>query len=95
MFKTTWDKGSFWTRFLTVCSSTSLHIGGFILGYLAAKALGYPVLVRRTVSIEVGMQDSGLGPVLARHHFADPLTALPRAISATVHSVLGSVCAAI
>ncbi|MFM1942667.1 MAG: hypothetical protein RI897_1649 [Verrucomicrobiota bacterium] len=72
-----------------------LHSGGFLLGYLAAKLTGYPAIIRRTVSIEVGMQNSGLGTVLARRHFAaDPLTALPGAISATVHSVLGSILAA-
>jgi hypothetical protein len=47
------------------------------------------------VSIEVGMQNSALAVVLARSAFADPLTALPGAISATVHSVLGSTLAAL
>jgi BASS family bile acid:Na+ symporter len=70
-----------------------LHVGGFGLGYLFARGLGYDAVVRRTMSIEVGMQNSGLGAVLARQHFADPLTALPCAISATVHSVIGSVLA--
>ncbi|RMD84032.1 MAG: bile acid:sodium symporter family protein [Candidatus Dadabacteria bacterium] len=71
----------------------ALHLGGFALGYVFARILGYHELVRRTVSIEVGMQNSGLGAVLARRHFTDPLTALPAAISATFHSVLGSVAA--
>jgi BASS family bile acid:Na+ symporter len=70
-----------------------LHSGGFGLGYLFARLLGYEALIRRTISIEVGMQNSGLGAVLARQHFADPLTALPCAISATVHSVIGSLLA--
>lgn len=70
-----------------------LHAGGFAIGYGFARLLGYDELVRRTISIEVGMQNSGLGAVLARRHFADPLTALPAAISATVHSVLGSALA--
>jgi BASS family bile acid:Na+ symporter len=68
----------------------TLHTGGFAIGYAFAKLLGYDALVRRTVSIEVGMQNSGLGAVLARRHFADPLTALPAAVSATFHSVIGS-----
>ncbi|MEL6547861.1 MAG: hypothetical protein AAFQ82_24760, partial [Myxococcota bacterium] len=46
------------------------------------------------ISIEVGMQNSGLATVLARAHFADPLTALPGAISAAVHSMIGSALAA-
>ena len=40
--------------------------------------------------VQVGMQNSALGAVLATLHFADPLTAIPCAISATTHSLLGS-----
>lgn len=71
-----------------------LHAGGFALGYAAARVLGYPARTARTVSIEVGMQNSGLGVVLARRHFADPLTAVPCAISSVFHSVIGSALAA-
>ncbi|MBP9913182.1 MAG: bile acid:sodium symporter family protein [Opitutaceae bacterium] len=70
-----------------------LHAGGFGLGYLAARIFGYDKLIARTVSIEVGMQNSGLGVVLARQHFADPLTAVPCAISSVFHSVIGSILA--
>ena len=72
-----------------------LHAGGFGLGHAFARVLGYDVSVARTLAIEVGMQNSGLGAVLARQHFADPLTALPAAISATFHSLIGSALAAI
>ncbi len=72
-----------------------LHAGGFFLGYLFARLLGYDRIISRTISIEVGMQNSGLGAVLARRHFTDPLTALPCAISATFHSVIGSILAGI
>src|SRR2546425_828126 len=71
-----------------------LHAGGFLLGYLFARVLGYDQIIARTISIEVGMQNSGLGAVLARNHFSD-LTALPCAISATFHSVIGSILAGI
>lgn len=71
----------------------SLHVLGFALGYVVARLTGFDVLVARTASIEVGMQNSGLGVVLARKHFADPLTAVPCAISAVFHSVIGSVIA--
>jgi len=71
-----------------------VHGAGFLLGYAFGRALGYDEAVRRTISIEVGMQNSGLAAVLARRHFADPVTALPAAISATIHSVLGSAMAA-
>lgn len=72
-----------------------LHSGGFALGYLFAKVLGYDKLIRRTISIEVGMQNSGLGVVLAGKHFPDPLTAVPCAVSSVFHSVIGSVLAGI
>lgn len=71
-----------------------LHAGGFGVGYLLGRLLGFDATIARTISVEVGMQNSGLGAVLARRHFADPLTALPAAISATFHSVIGSVLAA-
>ena len=70
-----------------------LHAGGFLMGYILARVFGYSRTVARTMSIEVGMQNSGLGVVLARRHFADPLTAVPGAISAVCHSVIGSVLA--
>lgn len=71
-----------------------LHAGGFALGYGVTRAMGQDRTTARTVSIEVGMQNSGLGAVLARTHFAaNPLTALPSALSSVCHSVLGSLLA--
>lgn len=71
-----------------------LHAGGFALGYALTRASGFDRTTARTVSIEVGMQNSGLGAVLARTHFAaNPLTAVPSALSSVCHSVLGSVLA--
>ncbi len=72
-----------------------LHSLGFGLGYAFAKVFGYDRLVCQTTSIEVGMQNSGLAVVLARQNFADPLTAVPGAISSVVHSVIGSILAGI
>ncbi len=73
-----------------------LHAFGFLFGYLAAKVFGYEKQIARTVSIEVGMQNSGLGVVLATKHFpSEPLTAVPCAISSVFHSVIGSVLAGI
>lgn len=72
-----------------------LHVTGFGVGYLFARLLGYPTQIARTISIETGMQNSGLGVVLAQKHFAtEPLTAVPGAISALTHSVIGSILAA-
>lgn len=72
-----------------------LHAGGFALGYAFSKVLGMPEKVARTNSIEVGMQNSALGALLATAHFpANPLAAVPCAISACTHSVMGSLLAA-
>lgn len=71
-----------------------LHAGGFGLGYVFARLLGYGVTDCRTISIEVGMQNSGLGAALAKAHFANlPLAPVPCAVSATFHSVIGSILA--
>ena len=72
-----------------------LHAGGFALGHLFARLFGYDEIIRRTVSIEVGMQNSGLGVVLAQNNFPRmPATATPCAISAVFHSIIGSLLAA-
>jgi bile acid:Na+ symporter, BASS family len=71
-----------------------LHAGGFALGYGFAKLFGYDQIVCRTVSIEVGMQNSGLGVVLAKKHFPDTLAPVPCAVSSVFHSVIGSLLAA-
>lgn len=71
-----------------------LHAGGFGCGYFFARMLGYEKNIRRTVSIEVGMQNSGLGAVLAKQHFTI-LAAAPCAISSVFHSVIGSLLAAV
>jgi BASS family bile acid:Na+ symporter len=73
-----------------------LHSGGFLLGYFFSRLLRCDELTSRTISVEVGMQNSGLGAALAKEHFASmPLVALPCAISATFHSVIGSLLAGV
>lgn len=72
----------------------ALHTGGFAVGYAVARLAGDPA-VARTASIEVGMQNSGLGTALARQHFPDlPLAPVPCALSAVAHCLLGSLLAA-
>lgn len=41
------------------------------------------------------MQNSGLGVVLARANFANPLVAIPSAISSVFHSLIASFLAAL
>ncbi|MDD2699948.1 MAG: bile acid:sodium symporter family protein [Sideroxydans sp.] len=72
-----------------------LHAGGFALGYMLARVLRLNELSARTISIEVGMQNSGLGAVLARSSFPQmALAPVPSAISASFHSIIGSILAA-
>ena len=74
---------------------TLLHSGGFVFGYALARVMGCDLATARTISIEVGMQNSGLGAVLAKTRFAaEPLTAVPSALSSVCHSLLGSLLAA-
>ncbi len=73
----------------------SLHAGGFLFGYLFSKWLTRREIVSRTISVEVGMQNSGLGVVLARNNFTDPATAIPCAMSSLTHCLIGSFLAGI
>lgn len=71
-----------------------LHAFGFAFGYGLSLLLTGDETSARTVSIEVGMQNSGLGVELARRNFSDPITALPAALSALCHCLVGSMLAA-
>lgn len=82
--------------FTLLAAIALLHATGFGIGYLFSRVFGFSPIVARTVSIETGMQNSGLGVLLAQRNFpTEPLTAVPGAISALVHSVLGSALAAL
>lgn len=70
------------------------HAIGFGLGYVGGL-LAPSRTATRTVAIEVGMQNSGLGVVLARSNFSDPLVAVPCALSSIFHSLMGSALAAL
>ena len=71
----------------------TLHLSGFLLGYLLSRFVVKNKQVNRTISIEVGMQNSGLGAYLARANFVNPAIAIPSAISSAVHSIIGSIAA--
>jgi BASS family bile acid:Na+ symporter len=80
-----------------------LHAGGFWLGQIIATLLGWNRKDRRTLGIEVGMQNSGLGSALAKtprfqDAFLDPaqaaLAPVPGALSALCHCLIGSLLAA-
>jgi len=71
-----------------------LHFWGFLLGYLLSRTLKTEDRDARTVSVEVGMQNSGLATELARSNFsAFGLATVPGAISALTHCIIGSLVA--
>lgn len=72
-----------------------LHSMGFLFGYIIIKIYTKNVVQSRTISIEVGMQNSGLGVVLANSNFSDPFVAVPAAVSSLFHSLIASFLASI
>lgn len=68
------------------------NAAGVALGYGAGKLVRLPESARRAVSIEVGMQNSGLAATLATVHFA-PLAALPAALFSVWHNISGALIA--
>ena len=78
---------------LLIFSVVVLHnILGLLLGFLLAKVLRLDFRDQKAVSIEVGMQNSGLGSALALAHFA-PIAAVPSALFSVWHNVSGSLLA--
>jgi BASS family bile acid:Na+ symporter len=75
----------------------ALHnIGGLLLGYGIGCLLSLAPAKRAAISIEVGMQNSGLASSLATMHFAMyPLAAIPGAIFSVWHNISGALVARI
>jgi len=82
---------------LIVILVVMLHnIGGLAVGYAIGTLLGMPAAKRKAVSIEVGMQNSGLASSLATLHFAAyPLATIPGAIFSVWHNISGAIVAKI
>jgi len=77
-----------------LAAAVALHNAlGLALGYAAARMLGLERRLARTLAIEVGMQNSGLGVALAAKHFG-ALAALPGALFSVWHNLTGSALAA-
>ncbi|KAL1106516.1 hypothetical protein V6Z11_D04G209600 [Gossypium hirsutum] len=73
-----------------ILSVMLLHFTGFFVGYISAAICRFREAERRAISIEVSMQNSSLGVVLATTHFTSPVVALPPAISAVIMNIMGS-----
>ena len=80
---------------LVIVIVVMLHnICGLSLGYLIGRLLGLTEPKKRAISIEVGMQNSGLASSLATLHFAAyPLATIPGAIFSVWHNISGAIVA--
>lgn len=89
--------------FLTLGVVTCHNGLGYLLGYTIGKLAGFTTAKKRTISLEVGMQNAGMATVLANGFFATPaaiaanplaaLTVVPCAISCAYHSISGTILA--
>lgn len=67
---------------------------GYLLGFIVGKLLRLDNSKCKAISIEVGMQNSGLATSLAATHFASmPLATVPGAIFSVWHNISGSIVA--
>lgn len=80
---------------LTIVLVVMLHnICGLGLGYLIGHLLGMSSPKKRAISIEVGMQNSGLASSLAILHFAAyPMATIPGALFSVWHNLSGAAVA--
>lgn len=79
-----------WTFAVVFCHNTL----GYLMGWTSGRLACFNTAKKRTISIEVGMQNAGLATVLAGTFFAaQPLAVLPCAISCAWHSISGTILA--
>ena len=80
---------------LVIIAVVALHnLFGLALGWLIGKLLRLPEAKRSALSIEVGMQNSGLASSLATLHFAAyPMATIPGAVFSVWHNISGAVVA--
>ncbi len=74
---------------IIICAVMLHNLSGLLIGFWIPKSLGYDNRTCRTLSIEVGMQNSGLSVALAVKHFSI-VAAIPGAIFSIWHNLSGS-----
>jgi BASS family bile acid:Na+ symporter len=85
-----------WLLFLLTFGMVFCHNTiGYILGYLVGSLFNFNTAKKRTISIEVGMQNAGLATNLAMTFFVatNPMAVVPCAISCAWHSISGTILA--
>jgi len=80
-----------WLIFVAVIA---LNVLGLIFGYLAGRAFKFSLPQRRTLAINVGMQNAGMGAVLAIKHISAE-AAIPNALFATWCIISAALLAAV
>ena len=93
----TFNGKHFFDSGLLIFAAIFLHNAlGYITGYGVGCLAKMTKAQKRTISIEVGMQNAGLATNLATHHFASaPEAALASAVSCVWHSISGTFLAGI
>lgn len=72
------------------------NLFGYLIGFLIGKITRQPLSKIKAISIEVGMQNSGLAASLAVTHFGlYPLASVPAAIFSVWHNISGGILAGI
>ena len=75
--------------FVIICAVLLHNLSGLLIGFWFPKSLGYDDRTCRILSIEVGMQNSGLSVALVVKHFS-VMVAIPGALLSIWHNLSGS-----
>ena len=78
---------------VTVLAVALHHVLGLLAGYVTAKVFRFNEKKVRTLSLEVGLQNSGLSCTLAKTAFPDTMAILPCVIATVVHQIIGPIVA--
>ena len=82
------------TLLVTIIFVCAVHNAiGLTLGYWGARLLRMNIRNSRTVSIEVGMQNSGMAATLAQNVLNSPLAAAPGVVFSSWHNISGALVA--
>lgn len=82
----------FESALVMVLAIATHNIGGYVLGYYAGALLGMNTAKKRTLSIEVGVQNAGLATGLSAKFFpTNAESAIATAVACVWHSVSGTV----
>lgn len=57
--------------FAELAALVGVNLGGFAAGYIGGLAVGLPEGMRRALTLEIGMQNAGLGATLASRYFGE------------------------